>query len=110
MTLYAKWTALPTYAVIYNANDATGGTAPPSQTKIHSENLTLAGNSGNLTKTGYTFAGWNTDPDGTGTDYAEGAVYTLNVQLVLFAKWELNGTSFWNLVLPAILNNSRETR
>jgi hypothetical protein len=31
--------------------------------------LTLAGNTGNLARTGYTFAGWNTADDGSGTQY-----------------------------------------
>jgi len=41
---------------------------------------------------GYTFAGWNTKADGTGTDYANGANYTMTAaaNINLYAKWTLN--------------------
>jgi uncharacterized repeat protein (TIGR02543 family) len=86
LALFARWTA-DTYTVTYNANGATSGTAPENQIKTHDLALTLAANSGNLTRTGFTFAGWNTAADGTGTNYAEGASYTGNAGLGLFAKW-----------------------
>jgi uncharacterized repeat protein (TIGR02543 family) len=76
-----------TYTITYNANGATSGTAPASQTKTHDVALTLATNSGNLARTGFTFAGWNTAADGTGIDYAEEATYTGNEDLSLFARW-----------------------
>lgn len=86
LTLYAKWNPV-TYNVTYNANTATSGTAPANQTKSFGINLTLQTNSGNLARTGYTFAGWNTQADGLGTNYAAGATYTGNAALALFAKW-----------------------
>jgi uncharacterized repeat protein (TIGR02543 family) len=86
LTLYAKWTPV-TYAVTYNTNSSTSGTAPANQTKTFGVNLTLQTNSGNLARTGYTFAGWNTLATGLGTDYAPGATYTTNAALALFAKW-----------------------
>jgi uncharacterized protein (TIGR02145 family)/uncharacterized repeat protein (TIGR02543 family) len=85
--LFAKWTQL-TYTVTYSSNGAASGTAPAQQTKTCDIALTLATNSGNLTKTGVTFSGWNTAADGTGTDYAQGASYTANAPLELFAKWK----------------------
>ena len=77
-----------TYTVTYDANGADSGTAPDDQTKIEGEDLTLATNSGNLTRTGYTFAGWNTAANGSGTDYAGGATYATDAALTLFAKWD----------------------
>jgi hypothetical protein len=47
----------------------------------------LASNSGALAKTGYTFAGWNTATDGSGTSYAAGASYTANAAMTLYAAW-----------------------
>ena len=79
--------AVNTYAVSYDANDATSGTVPGSQTKTQGVALTLAINSGNLAKTGYAFAGWNTDANGLGTDYSEGGSYTDDSAVTLFAKW-----------------------
>ena len=87
LALFAKWTALPTYAITYDANTATGGTSPSAQSKIQGIDLTLAANTGTLVKTGYTFAGWNTAADGSGTDYATGATYSVDAVLALFAKW-----------------------
>ena len=78
---------LTTYSVTYNVNSATGGTAPAAQTKTEGVDLTLATNSGNLVRTDYTFAGWNTAADGSGTDYYSGVTYTTNAALALFAKW-----------------------
>ncbi|MFM1926791.1 MAG: hypothetical protein RLZ06_367, partial [Actinomycetota bacterium] len=49
VTLYAKWTALPTYTVSYNANGATGGGAPVALSGIYSS-ITLDNNSGSLVK------------------------------------------------------------
>jgi hypothetical protein len=77
----------PSYPVIYNANGATSGTVPGSQTKTYNVTLTLATNSGNLAWDGHTFAGWNTATDGTGTDYAAGGSYTANASVTLYAKW-----------------------
>jgi uncharacterized repeat protein (TIGR02543 family) len=87
LTLYAKWTGATTYTVSYNANGATSGTAPANQTKTQDVALTLETNSGNLTRTGFTFSGWNTAADGSGTNYAAGASYTTNANLALFARW-----------------------
>ncbi|MDO5844866.1 MAG: InlB B-repeat-containing protein, partial [Methanocorpusculum sp.] len=41
------------------------------------------------TKAGYTFAGWNTQADGGGTDYAEGASIRLDSDITLYAKWDV---------------------
>jgi uncharacterized repeat protein (TIGR02543 family) len=87
LTLYAAWTVLPTYAVTYNANGATGGTAPGAQSKIQGVTLTLASNSGSLIKNGSTFAGWNTAANGSGTSYAVGATYSVDAALTLYAAW-----------------------
>lgn len=89
VTLYVKWTA-NTYSVTYSGNGNTSGTAPDSQTKTHGVSLTLRTNTGSLAKTGFNFGGWNTATDGSGTDYAEGASYTGNAALTLYAKWTSN--------------------
>ncbi len=93
-TLYAQWTA-DTYTVTYNGNGNSGGTVPADQSKVHDVNLTLATNSGDLAKSGFTFAGWNTAEDGTGTDYAAGATYSTNAAVTLFAKWEPGADGTW---------------
>ena len=88
-TLHAQWNAVPIYTVSYQANGATSGTPPSNQTKTDGVNLTLATNSGNLVKTGYTFTGWNTATDGSGNPYAAGASYSANSAVTLYAQWAI---------------------
>ncbi|WP_459926012.1 InlB B-repeat-containing protein, partial [Desulfatiferula olefinivorans] len=89
LTLYAEWT-IDTYAVTYNTNGATSGSAPDAQTKTYNVSLTLAANTGSLARTGHTFAGWNTATDGTGTHYESGGTYTGNAALTLYAEWTID--------------------
>jgi uncharacterized repeat protein (TIGR02543 family) len=41
-----------------------------------------------LSRTGFTFGGWNTNSSGTGTNYNVGASYTVTRDITLYAKWE----------------------
>ncbi|NCC24572.1 MAG: IPTL-CTERM sorting domain-containing protein [Deltaproteobacteria bacterium] len=85
-----EFTAAQADSVSYHSNGATAGSAPDDQTKISGEKLTLRSNSGNLSRIGCTFVGWNTVADGSGTDYAENAEYSTDAALVLHAKWSGN--------------------
>ena len=76
-----------TTGIIYDSNGNNSGKAPASQTVSTGSTFTLASNTGNLAKTGYVFAGWNTASDGSGTSYAEGDVYAFMGSLTLYAKW-----------------------
>ena len=87
-TLYAKWT--PVYTVTYNGNGNTGGTAPTDASSPYAagSNVTVLGNTGSLVKTGYTFDGWNTVANGSGTNYAAGATISgIAANTTLYAKW-----------------------
>ena len=87
VTLYAEWTALPaTFTITYDANGKDSGASPANTTG--NGNVTLASNSGNLKRTDYSFAGWNTAADGSGTRYAVGASYNLVASVTLYAEWE----------------------
>lgn len=77
--------AKTSYTVKYDANGGDG--APASQTKWHGESLTLS--SVIPTRAGYSFAGWNTAADGSGTAYSAGQTYTGNSALALYAQWTL---------------------
>jgi len=83
ITLYVNWT--PTYTVTYNINGGTG-TTPSVQTVIIGNNITLVGTSG-FSRSGFTFGGWNTESDGTGTNYD--ALFSLmpTNNIILYAKW-----------------------
>jgi uncharacterized repeat protein (TIGR02543 family) len=48
--------------------------------------VTLLSNSGNLTKTGYDFFGWNSNAIGNGTDY--NATFVMgSANVIIYAKW-----------------------
>jgi autotransporter-associated beta strand protein len=91
VTLYAKWLTVDTYTISFDGNGNTGGDAPANQTKTQNVTqnipLTLAANSGNLVKAGYSFAGWNTASDGSGTSYAAGGSFTTDATTTLYAIW-----------------------
>ena len=75
------------YTITYDKNGGTG-TLPTSDTykyKIHGTALTLGTN--NLTKTSYTYNGWNTNTTGTGTHYNSGGSYSTNASDTLYADW-----------------------
>ena len=93
VTLYAKWNIssspiTQTYTVTFNANGATSGTAPASVTVDSGSDITLPSGSG-LTKTGYTFGGWNTNGSGTGINYNAGSSFTVDGNVTLYAKWNI---------------------
>ena len=70
-----------------NADDATGTMEP--QSVIKGFDVTLRENEYELE--GYTFTGWNTEADGTGTRYENGAhIDELNAGLTLYAQWSRN--------------------
>lgn len=77
--------AATTYSVTYNGNNNTTGQAPNSQS-FTTGSVTLAGKN-TLDKADYYFNGWNTQPNGTGTNYAVGSSYSTTANLNLFAVW-----------------------
>ncbi len=83
--LYAVWSP-NTYTISYNANGGSG--APTAQTKTYGTDLTLT--TSKPTRSGYTFNGWNTKSDGSGTSYSAGGKFTTNANTTLYAKWKQN--------------------
>ena len=90
LPLFAKWTA-GTYTITFDANGALTGSVPSDGSYTTGGTaFTVPGNTGSLAINGYTFAGWNTRADGTGTTYGPDTDYTDYAQgasLPLFAKW-----------------------
>ena len=78
-----------TYNVTYNGNDETGGTAPTdaSSPYAYGATVTVLGNTGSLEKTSYTFAGWTTNNDGTGSSYVADNTFSITGNTTLYAKW-----------------------
>ncbi|MBQ2521000.1 MAG: InlB B-repeat-containing protein [Paludibacteraceae bacterium] len=91
ITLYAQWSAGTLYSVTYNGNGATSGSVPVDASSPYASgsNVTVLGNTGSLALANYTFDGWATVNDGTGTSYtAGGTVSSIAADVELFAKWK----------------------
>lgn len=88
ITLYAQWKA-NRYAVAYAPNGGDG--SMPDQTFSYDQTQALS--SSQFTRPGWTFTGWNTKADGTGTAYKNRQeVKNLTAQdggeITLHAQWE----------------------
>ena len=87
-TLFAKWTA-NSYTVSFNAQ---GGYAPNpiSTSATYGETY---GPLATTTHTGYSFAGWWTGADGTGTEVTTALMMAMAADHILYAKWTGNSYS-----------------
>lgn len=85
------WTATtptPVYDLTYYANGGSGG----SHSIPYAVNAVATVSSNNwFSRTDYTFNGWNTKADGTGTPYAVGASITMTGDVNLYAQWRYTG-------------------
>ena len=91
VTLTANATGNP-YAVVYNCNN--GGQTPPAATN-HIYGTASAVRTNTCSKTGFTFNGWNTSSNGSGTTVGSGAnitnlTTTYNGTVTLYAQWVVN--------------------
>jgi uncharacterized repeat protein (TIGR02543 family) len=99
LTLYAKWNPI-NYTVTYNSTNvvsgstinSTSGSVPTDATNYNIGQLvSIKSNSGSLARTGYTFAGWVTSADGTGTGVNSGETIQVGSQSInLYPKWTAN--------------------
>jgi uncharacterized repeat protein (TIGR02543 family) len=86
------------YTVSFNANGGSSTPASVTQTTAGGS-VTLASA---ITRTGFTFGGWNTNTSGTGTNYSAGASYTPTADITLYAKWTATFVQpAWNGTMPA---------
>lgn len=94
LTLTAQWSQLFTY--VYNANKPSGALSSTNPSGVPTTGGTVAsGESFNLatgtpTLTGYTFAGWNTAANGTGTSVAAGGSTSITAATTFYAQWTEN--------------------
>ena len=103
-TFYAVWQAEAPpsqyYTVSFNSNGADSGTVPASQSVAAGSSFNLPANTGNLTRTGYTFVGWNTSASAT----TALTTYTVNSNTTFFAVWrDDNPTPDDKIRIPFIL-------
>ena len=100
LTLYAQWTA-DTYTVSFDGNGSTSGTTASMQVTYGEAAKALTANG--FTRDDYSFAGWNTAADGSGTSYADGAeISDLTADLVLYAQWEKDDGAGAGIALLAL--------
>jgi uncharacterized repeat protein (TIGR02543 family) len=83
LLLYAQW-ALIDEILSFSSNTGSGTVAPLAA--AYGSSVTLP-NGSSLSKTHYTFAGWNTRPDGSGTMYVPGASITVSNGETFYAMW-----------------------
>ena len=86
------WFNVQKYDVTYDVNSATSG-SNSTQTGFIDQPFTTRAST-EISKTGYTFKGWNTKSDGSGTNYAADTVVDLGLSagdsLTLYANWSPN--------------------
>lgn len=87
ITLYAIWTA-NSNIVTFNANDGSGSPATATQSITSGTATALTANS--FTRAGYTFAGWDTQANGSGTDYTNQQSITITSSFTLYAQWTVS--------------------
>lgn len=90
-TLYAQWKPI-TYKISYNGNGSTDGTTGASS---HTYGTVSKLTANGFARAGYTFEGWNTKADGSGTAYNDRTsisnLTTVDGQTItLYAQWRLN--------------------
>jgi hypothetical protein len=73
------------YTLSYSLNGGTG-TGPGSITQ-HLNTTTTVGSGSGVLRANYTFSGWNTAPNGSGTRYAAGSTFTFASDTTLYAQW-----------------------
>ena len=90
--LYAQWQPI-VYSIGFDGNGSSGEAMAPMTDCSYATTYALTKNS--YTRTGYTFAGWNTAVDGSGKTYDDGEkvknLTAVNAGTVtLYAQWKVN--------------------
>lgn len=105
----AHWTA-NTYSISYNGN---GNTSGSMSTSTHTYDVEKALTTNSYVRAGYSFNGWNSNADGTGTSYANkatvlnlasenGAVVTLYAQWKALSTTLITGEKFQDTIVSGV--------
>lgn len=81
LTLYARWVQL-SYDLLF---EEYGGTEVPDASLVMGETITLPGDP---VRTGFVFRGWFSNPEGSGSAFADGSSMPA-ADLTLYAVWDL---------------------
>lgn len=80
-----------TFPVGYDANGGTGTMTDSNSPYNNGASVTVLDNG--FTRDGYIFDHWNTKADNSGTNYAEGATFSIGANTTLYAQWVLQADS-----------------
>jgi len=92
------------FYVTYDANGGTGSVPVDPTTYMQGYRVVVLSPSG-IARSGYSFAGWNTQADGSGTPYTQGqAFFIANSSVVLYAAWSKvvtppNVAGYWDMII-----------
>jgi len=92
IVLTANWgedVYLEEYVVIYNGNGHTSGTVPIDSNSpyLSGSQVTVLGQN-SLSRNGYTFLGWTTNPNSNAQAYLVDSTFTIVDNVVLYAIWK----------------------
>lgn len=95
VVLYAQWVQGSNNVLRLNGNGGLKGDQTSYDVETEEATLELTSDGSEFTRTGYTFAGWNTQADGKGTAYAKNDTITFQNAhdgevVELFAQWTVN--------------------
>lgn len=112
-TVTAVWTPR-TYSIYFNGNGATSGATASMTNLNYGQDYQLSANG--FTRTGHTFAGWNTQANGSGTSFSGGATVNSlctgemgNTSITLYAQWTLNSNDLTITVEPSAYGTATAT-
>jgi uncharacterized repeat protein (TIGR02543 family) len=100
VNLYAKWWTKTNgaYALIFVGN---GGEVHPDTVSKGVNSGMAVGQLPTPTRKGYTFTGWNTKTNGSGTTYTATTLYSVSGNTALYAQWSvITYTITYNGVIP----------
>ncbi|MFT3980902.1 MAG: choice-of-anchor D domain-containing protein [Ferruginibacter sp.] len=85
-------TVASVYTVTYDGNGSDGGTVPTDASSPYTSGATVTVKApGTMTRTGFTFAGWDVNNDGTADYTGSGSeTFTISANTVLKAVWTAN--------------------
>lgn len=102
------------YKVTYDANGGTGDVPVDSNSPYKSgASVTVLARDESLTREGYTFAGWSTKADGSGTLYQATDTFTIRANTTFYAQWTENTapiayyTVTYDANLPSYVDNEK---
>lgn len=88
ITNFSLISGVATPTLTYDGNGSDGGEVPTDGSSPYTYATTVTTlNSGSMTRSGFTFIGWNTAADGSGTSYSPGATFTIYDHTTLYATW-----------------------